>query len=295
MQAIKLDNWILRKQQHRIQSLVPAFGNGIRLMKLRDFIARYYEGGDGKETLVFVPDAPNTIEHYRELARILEPHYRVVILELPGFGFSIPTTPAFDFSLDAATNFVIEFLDQLGYTNYRLCFSCVAGYIAIKAAAARPDIIKKLVILQTPSWPEEKAWAQRVDFKGLIATPFVGQLLLLLRKSWTAKQWYRNELPKDHYQPEYLATALAAFKQGSNYSLASAFQAFFRPLREPEFQPVKQPTLVIWGNQDRSHRKTNKSSVLSYFKQASLHYFEASGHFPELESPEAFAELIRKS
>lgn len=294
MNATQIDTIRLKWQERKILSLAPQFGDGINFMKLKNALARYYEGGKGSETLVFIPDAPNTIEHYNSLIPLLIPHYRVVVLELPGFGFSIPTNTSFCFSLQDATDFVLEFLDKLGHKNYRLCFSCVSGFIAVKAARLRPDIISKIVIMQTPEWQEEKQWAKRIDFKGLIATPFIGQLLMLLKKQWVAKQWYHHALPQDNYQSSYFETSREAFAKGSNYSLASAFQSLFG-MNDPTFKKVKQPTVIIWGMKDRTHKKTNKESVSAYFENAEIIQFENAGHFPELEQPLLFYNIISKT
>jgi pimeloyl-ACP methyl ester carboxylesterase len=62
---------------------------------------------------------------------------------------------------------------------------------------------------------------------------------------------------------------------------------------EPPLSIINQPSLVIWGEADRSHRDTDKSSTKSYCPQAREIRFANAGHFPELEEPEMFAREVR--
>jgi pimeloyl-ACP methyl ester carboxylesterase len=75
--------------------------------------------------------------------------------------------------------------------------------------------------------------------------------------------------------------------------LASAFQNYLTD-ESPPLAVVSQPTLLIWGQSDRSHRKTNKLSTKQYAPQASEVWFELAGHFPELEEPELFVKHMRE-
>jgi len=50
--------------------------------------------------------------------------------------------------------------------------------------------------------------------------------------------------------------------------------------------------LVLWGLADRTHRRTDKRSILSYMPHARWVEFDSAGHFPELEEPERFREVL---
>ena len=75
--------------------------------------------------------------------------------------------------------------------------------------------------------------------------------------------------------------------------MASLTQAYFSA-PAPVFVPISQPALVIWGAQDRTHRTTDKRSVLQYFCDAESVTFDDAGHLPEVEQPVLFVEhLVR--
>ena len=83
----------------------------------------------------------------------------------------------------------------------------------------------------------------------------------------------------------------AAFARGACYCLASAFQAAAREM-DPGLGSVRQPALVVWGEADRTHRRTDKRSILAYAPHADWAQFDAAGHFPDLEQPERYRDEL---
>ena len=55
---------------------------------------------------------------------------------------------------------------------------------------------------------------------------------------------------------------------------------------------VAQPCTMLWGDADRSHRKTDPSSLLACCPSARIVRSRGVGHFPDLEQPERFAALL---
>lgn len=232
------------------------------------------------------------IEHYDRLVQLLAPHLRVVCFDLPGYGFSFPSR-GFDFAPSHFVGVVAALLERLGDGPYVLAFPCIAGLIAIKLAVDRPRLVSHLVVVQCGSWPEQVRWAQRVDktFGGIIGTPIAGQLAMAVGKRLNARFWYRAALPAGADTRPFLNPALWAFRYGGCFCLASSFQAFGRA-EIPEIGEVTQPALVLWGLKDRTHRRTDRRSVQSYVPHAQWAEFERAGHFPEIEEPERFRDLL---
>jgi pimeloyl-ACP methyl ester carboxylesterase len=291
MNKFSLDNFLLNRQAKRVLKNPPKFGEDYYFMDLGDFVLRYQVVGEGDLTLVFTPDAPNTIEHYQNLNELLKSHFRIVIFEMPGFGFSFPKKPNYKFSLAESTNLTIHFLEKLGFQNYILAFPCVSGYVAWQVAAQKPDLIKAVINIQTPAWSEEIKWVKRLDPKGNMNRAYFGQVFLQLFKRKIAQGWYQVALPKDNYNPRFWEICEKVFAQGSVYCLASAFQGIFDG-QVPDFELIKQKSLIIWGLADRSHRKTDKVLQNAHFQAFTNEDFAEAGHFPELEFPEKFTAIL---
>jgi len=266
----------------------------LRVLSVPNGEVRVRVSGSGAETVVLVCDAPVFIEHYDALIASLVERYRVVCMELPGMGFSVPVA-GFGFTLQEQAETVEQVLRALDVAACTLAFPCVNGYLALLLAQNAPELVSRVVVLQTPSWEEQKKWALKIDFRGRgwVATPYLGQLIVSLSQRMIARRWFAKALGSGADAAEFSARSTAALDAGCGWGLASLTQAYFSA-PAPVFTPISQPALVIWGAQDRTHRATEKDSVLQYFRDAESVSFETSGHSPELEQPGLFMEhLVR--
>jgi pimeloyl-ACP methyl ester carboxylesterase len=265
----------------------------MRFVGLPSATLRVRTGGTDGPAVVSLPDAPNVIEHHDPLFELLEDWARPVCAELPGTGFSVPAR-GFRFTLDDAATAVTELLEEIDAGPYVLSFSCGSAYIALRVAASRPELVSALALVQAPSWPQELEWARRLDRRGTLRMPVLGQLTMLATNRSVARGWYAASLPKDASEEErrrFLEPSIDALDNGGQFCLASMFQGMLH--REEHFQPVDQPTLAVWGGADRTHRRSDGRSIAEHAPQARWIEFPESGHFPDLEEPERFSEALR--
>lgn len=249
---------------------------------------RVRAGGRG-EPVVFAVDPPNVLELYGPLFVRLKPHVRLVAFEAPGFGHS-PRPKGHRFTLPEQERVVVELLERLGEPA-TLAFPCVLAYVALRVAASRPDLVRGLVLTQAPSWPQAVRWVDRVDRAKVLRTPLLGQAVNLLRNDAIVRRWYETATASPEKARTFRSMSLEAMDHGARFPLASGFQALFRP-EAPVFAPVTQPTLLVWGPQDRSHRATEPHTMRAHVPHAQTATLETSGHFPELEDPDGFARVL---
>ena len=240
-------------------------------------------------TVVIIPDPPNVIEHYDELGRELVGKARLVVADAPGFGFS-EAGGAFDFSLDAYARAFRELLHAVDARDAVLAFPCVWGYAATLVAQDNPRV-RGLALAQAPAWADEQRWLHRIGWRGPVTLPGVGQLALRLGARRVAHQWYDAALPPAHPRQHFSAPALAALEHGAALGLASLANAWF-DVGPPALAAVTQPALAFWGGADRSHKKSRAASVTDFVPQARLVRWDDCGHFPELEQPRRWSELV---
>jgi pimeloyl-ACP methyl ester carboxylesterase len=265
--------------------------NGTNFIDVNSAVIRFRIAGQGFPTLVFCVDPPVVIELYDELIAELAKEFRVVVFEPPGFGLSFPRL-SFSFSQTGLNSAVETFLDRLALGRYVLIFPCVTAYGALWIAHRRPDLVSHLVLPQAPSWSQELVWRNRRDPRGLLRCPVVGQLALRLLRRRRAPDWFRYALADGSQLAKFNAATDDAFARGAGFSLASAFQRYLTPNASAPDR-VDTPTLVVWGECDRSHAKTDKSSSKELATAVSCQHFLSAGHFPELESPKEFAHALR--
>ncbi|MDP3859839.1 MAG: alpha/beta hydrolase [Stagnimonas sp.] len=253
---------------------------------------RYRERGQGRP-IVFVADPPVTLELYDELLELYAGHFRVVVFELPGMGFSTPGA-GYDLRFQPANDGVAEFLQAVVGEPAVLAFSCVAGFIAVDLANRYPQLVSHLVLIQTPSWSEAVRWKHSRDPKGVLGRPFIGQLVMNRMKRSRAPLWFQLALGGrgGHYEP-FCDCAQDSIRRGAGWALASAFQHYLTD-QSPPLPLVRQPLLALWGLRDQSHAPTDKSSTERLAQRAESEHYPDLGHFPELEDPPRVLARIRR-
>jgi pimeloyl-ACP methyl ester carboxylesterase len=239
--------------------------------------------------VVLVPDGPNVIEHYDVLIGLLSARLRVVCFDMPGFGYSLPLS-SYGHSLDQGARAVLGVIDSLGIKKATLAFSCANGFYALRAAQLAPERITNLVLSQTPSLTAMQAWTNRV-IPWPIRIPVVGQIVAWLSRRKAAHGWYDIALPRTTAKRPFQEKALNALAGGACFCLAGVVQGLARESMV-SLSGVTAPCTMAWGTRDHSHRHTDPMSFLELVPKAEVVRFEDCGHFPDLEQPERFADLL---
>jgi pimeloyl-ACP methyl ester carboxylesterase len=250
---------------------------------------RVFDSGGAKPPVVFVPDGPNVVEHYKQLFPLLTPYLRVVCFDMPGFGFSLPSA-SYTHSLDQGAATVLAVLDALEIERATLAFSCANGFYALRTALLAPQRIVSLVLSQTPSMAAMQRWTTRI-VPSLFKVPVIGQLVMWLTRRRAAHGWYDIALPRNTDRAPFRSTAQQALRCGACFSLASIAQGLGRET-DAAIAGVTTPCVLVWGPRDHSHRHTPAASLRDCVPHAQVAPFEDCGHFPDLEQPARYARLL---
>lgn len=281
------------KRRLLLREQKPWSSPAVREMELTHSYIRYRVEGEGigKKTIVFATDPPIVLEQYDELIALLKHDFRVVVMELPGFGYSFPKLNM-SFKFEPVNQMLHEFLTKLDSGPYILAFPCITAFSAIWLANRYPDLVSALVLIQAPTWQDAMAWKHERDPKHILSTPIFGQVALQLLKRQRAPAWLQLAVGNQQCLQGFIDTSVSALRNGACFSLASAFQDYLRG--QPDFlMAVQQKTMIIWGDKDGSHKKTNKTDSQSLAVVSQCCHFPHAGHFPELEYPELFVEKLR--
>ena len=293
MSATWVDTLRLGRRIEATRPGSPAYSRpGVRFVATRDATVRVRAAGerDDAPTVVLVCDPPNVVEHFDGLLALLAPRARVVCVEPPGFGFSVPAR-RFGFAFDDYAACLEQVLEALGEGPYLLAFPCIWGHLALQLAARRPDLIAKLMLWQTARWDEQVRWARAADPERMLLRPYVGQANMAFRPETIAVLWYRAALSKGR-TAELVPALHDALRRGAFCCLGSVWQQWFAGFA-PAPVRVAQPTLLGWGAADRSHRQTDRFGLAAHVPDpARQHVFESAGHSPELETSAAYAEVL---
>lgn len=283
--AFALDALLYRR--HRVPDRA-----GFAVLATAQGPVRVFDSGGEKPPVLLVPDGPNVIEHYAGLVERLRASRRVVLVDLPGFGFSFPQAH-YEHRLEQGGAVLLAVMAALSLQGVTLVCTCVNGYYAI--AAAKLDTqqrIARLLLAQTPSLADMRGWTQRIVPRPA-HLPVIGQLLQFTQRRKIAAGWYHAALARREDRPRFKEVAANAFDAGACFCLPSVVQGVSR---EPEWPAVLQgvtlPTTLVWGAADRSHKPSDPAGIQRHLPQADVRVWAHCGHFPDLEDEAAFAALL---
>lgn len=252
------------------------------------FIRRRVTGRDsGKPSLCVFPDGPATLESYDDFIAALRERFNIVILEIPGFGFSYAKrAKALEF--EASCGMLADAIADLGLPRLVLVGPCVQALHAARVADLRPDLVDALILAQSGDVEAEREWAKVLDPQGALAQPYAGQIAFRLTREKATLDWWLPFASGPKTPTEQMRdTALEVQGSGCCYALASQLQDL--AAAEIVLRP-SQPAAVVWGLADRSHANTDRMSTLSIAPGAEMIEREDLAHFPDIEDPELIAE-----
>ena len=289
MLSAQLDHWLARYTQHRAKH--PPNLPGTVWITTPVGRLRVLDTQSSGPCIVLTPDGPNVIEHYLPLLAHLASDYRVVCFDMPGFGLSLPA-PSYSHSLNDGAHAVLHVLDALHIARATLAFSCANGFYALRVAQQAPHRVHSLFLSQTPSLTAMHAWAQRTVPR-VIGLPLVGQFAGWALRRRAAHAWYRAALPAHADPGPMRQQARHAFACGACFSLAGVVQALMRE-SNASLTRVQQPCTALWGSADRTHLATSAQSLQDLVPHASIVIASNCGHFPDVEQPQRYANLLRQ-
>lgn len=261
----------------------------------------YCEAGYGP-TVVCIHGLGGTKASFLTTVAALAIPYRVVALDLPGFGDSAkPLRAPYDAPWFAAV--VREALDALGIRSAHFVGNSMGGRVAIEIALSDPKRVRSLGLL-CPSL----AWLRRRQ-----ATPLVRALrpelgLLQPAPRPLAELFVRRMIP-GAAGDDWVAAGVDEFLR--SYCSARGRAAFYAAARNIYLEPahgdsgfwrrlgeLRTPALFVWGKRDTLvpasfHRHVRK--VLPNVEQLIL----PCGHVPQVEDPQrthtALVDLFRSA
>jgi pimeloyl-ACP methyl ester carboxylesterase len=216
---------------------------------------------------------------------------RVVLLDLPGFGGSAPAGPGFD--LAAVADRIAEGLAAEGVGgDVDLVGHSLGAGVALTLAAARPDLIARLVLVA----PAGLAAVPRPA--SLVLSASIDGLLSARRRlvALTDLPWGRRLLlGLTAADPAAIAPTQARMmvdaSAGARRTTAAVWTITGADLR-PLLRELQCPLGVIWGDRDRTVPVRHADAVRQGRPDAEIVIIERAGHVAMVERPDAFVETL---
>ena len=212
----------------------------------------------------------------------LEKNYRVISLDLPGFGLTGPS-PANNYSEQNDVSTLTHFADKLGLSSFSLIGHSMGGKMAWGLAASQPERVKALVLMAPDGFPATKDIGTKpYAMPGIMGLIKFSLPKFLVRKSIEPAFFNPSALDDslvDRYYDMLRAPGVrAAILERANQTI------YTDPV--PRLKKITAPTLLIWGEEDQMIPSRNAKSYSNVLLQSQTVFLPKLGHLIQEEQPE---------
>lgn len=216
-------------------------------------------------------------------ARLLAEH-RVIRLDLPGFGLTGPSVDRL-YTLPRYSQFMAAFMDAMKLKQITLVGNSLGGAIAWKTAVDFPERVSRLVLIDSAGYPSQ-ATSVPIGFK-LAANPDLAWLTSRLLPRSTIESSVRSVYGHvERVTPELVDRYYElALREGNRQALRDRFAQQKGGELARQIKRVSQPTLILWGGQDRLIPPSVAQQFVADINGAQIVTFDDLGHVPQEEDP----------
>jgi pimeloyl-ACP methyl ester carboxylesterase len=259
---------------------------------LRGLRVRYAEAGSGPP-LVLIHGFLVSHKEWLPILPHLTKRFRCILPDLPGFGGSEKRAPGdYPYTRESFAETVGDVMSALEVPRAHVCGHSMGGSVAITLAADRPEMVDKLVLIDSASYPFP------MPFKGkLPLLPFVGPVVF--------KRLYGRGLFRDYFKNDVwsgmpgvdLALVDSYYDDFATREAKDAAYAVLQRTIDvdalgPKISRIRAPTLIIWGDDDRIFPLGLGHRLVREIPGARLRILETCGHAPNEQKPEETARMI---
>ena len=233
---------------------------------------KFIEEGEG-ETLMLLHGLFGALSNFKDLIEHFRQNYKVVVPILPLLDLDLLHT-----SVGGLQKFVNRFIEHRGYRDIHLMGNSLGGHVALVHILKNPERIRSLILTGSSGLFENgmgDTYPKRGD-----------------------REYIRNKTALTFYDPNMATEELVneVFEITNNRLkvikiIALAKSAIRNNLGE-ELSQVKQPTCLIWGNNDTITPPFVGKEFHRLIPNSELHFIDKCGHAPMMEVPAEFNRVL---
>ena len=239
------------------------------------------------------------LEYFRDLVPLLESHFTVYAVDLPGHGRS-PIDKSAKRDEPDMRKAVVGILQALDLRDVTLVGESIGAVLALTSAAEVPDRIR--VIYAINAYDYETRYGDGIRRGNWFSNLIIGSLQIpifgsigasledrkILRKVMGGGYADPRKLPDD-LLAEFDAAAHSPGYRAASRKVLSGWRSWSEARNR--YSAVKAPVNLIYGDKDWS-RVFERNRTKTALPNSRLFTLPATGHFSAVENPRAVAEVI---
>jgi pimeloyl-ACP methyl ester carboxylesterase len=255
----------------------------------------YQEFGNGGDpALLLIHGFTASTYVWKTSAPLLaERGFRVIAVDLPGFGYS-EKPASYDYSILSQARTISRFMNRIGLGRATVVGSSYGGAVSLNLALDYPERVEKLVLVDAVCNDEAKNHPvlQLASMPGIgeVITPFILDSRRFMRVRM------KNTLaPVNHHliTDDRITSILRPLRAADGHHAVLTTSRNWRAERlERDAHLINQPTLIVWGDQDKVIRIENGYKLHNAILNSRFVVLKDCGHVPQEEKSELFSNLV---
>jgi pimeloyl-ACP methyl ester carboxylesterase len=235
---------------------------------------KYIDEGNG-EPLLLLHGLFGALSNFMDLIEHFRRTHRVIVPMLPLFDLDI-----FHTTVGGLEKHVQKFIEAMDLRDIHLLGNSLGGHVALVHILKHPERIKSLILTGSSGLFENgmgDTYPKRGDYE-------------YIRKK-TEMTFYDPAIASKELVDEVFEITNNRLKVIKIIALAKS--AIRNNLGE-ELNQIKQPTLLIWGNNDIITPPFVGKEFQKLIPNSELHFIDKCGHAPMMEVPGEFNQILDK-
>lgn len=236
----------------------------------------YIDEGDSENVVVLLHGWGATKETMVPISNLIKDRYRVIVVDLPGFGNSDEPKEVFD-SFDYV-RIIMKFLDEMGIYKSTFIGHSFGGKISAIIAAKYPNQVDKLIL---------------IDSAGILPNRGINYYSKVY--SYKIAKWLHNKIPFGNKEKR-----LEKFRQkygSDDYKQSSGIMrnimvTVVNENIQPLLKEIEADTLIVWGDKDQDTPLYMAEIFEKDIKNSGLVILTNSGHYSYIDDYSTFKAVI---
>lgn len=255
----------------------------LKFTKVNNLHVRYLDRNKRGTPLLLLHGLGGSIESWTNNIRSLSTKFRIIALDLPGFGLS--DKPKISYSINFYVSFLEKFIKRIKLKHFFIIGSSLGGHIAIEFTIRnRKNVVKLILISPAGSLPKTfkgtKELREYIRIVRARSTMDVSRILSSVDNSMVSRS-YADAI--------YKRLSLPGAKQGFISALRGSATA---PRYNNKLERIDTDMLLIWGREDRMIPLRFIRPFIEHGKSRII-ILEKCGHRPHVENPKLFNKIVK--
>ena len=260
-----------------------------KFMDLYGINVHYCDEGRG-EVILLLHGVFSSLHTFNKWTEILSQSYRIIRLDLPGFGLTGPSIDN-EYAIDLYVRYIKKFMDNLGVQNFHIAGNSLGGWIAWEFAVANEYRVKKMILINSAgyitgwNYPLPFIIAQTPVLRKVFYYEIVPKVVVrrFLRQVIIDQSIVSDDLVNRYYDIIRREGNFEAFLRIANSKFIQNTNAL---------KNLKTSTLVLWGSEDAWISSNDAEKFRKDLQHVSVKVYPGVGHIPMEEIPDESASDI---